>query len=270
MRTKDKQEKQDAELLEVFLQPLRLCKEYQPAFGRGKKEKKTSFGSFLDLYGSDQFYAWLGLASEEVYSAHKAAGGLTSVYRQLGVGAERLFRVILMRELGLSEEQIDWAYEYQASPKNKVHTLDARITTSELKNRDKRKKIKDWLSNCLNTVSNNSSVKVDGVVFEVRQGYKSADSKRQNADLRFGINAYQNAFLPVFAVFSNQVSEPVINRYKSDGMLVLTGVSSDDPTVSTFAFFEKVIGFNLANFFERNQKKLSEEVTSIVGTLLKK
>ena len=70
--------------------------------------------------------------------------------------------------------------------------------------------------------------------------------------------------------FSNQVSDPVINRYKSDGMLVLTGVSSDDPTVSTFAFFDKVIGFNLANFFERNPKKLSEEVTSIVGTLLKK
>ena len=43
-------------------------------------------------------------------------------------------------------------------------------------------------------------------------GMKSADSKRQNADLRYGIQAYRNGLLPAFAVFSNQVSQPVLTR----------------------------------------------------------
>ena len=268
MSSSNKETKQDIEYKEIFLSPLRKSRKNQPAFGGSAKETKSSYEAFLDLYGSDQFYAQLGLASEEVYSAHKAAGGLTSVYRQLGIGSERLFRAILMDKLGLSEEKINWQYEYQASPKNKVHTLDARISCSDLEG-SKKVKVNDWLDESLKRVSKNSSIKVEGAVFEVRQGYKSADSKRQNADLRFGINAYQSSLLPVFAVFSNQVNMPVMNRYQSNGMLVLTGVSSNDPTVSTFAFFDDVVGFNLANFFERNKTSISKEVVSIVGSLLK-
>lgn len=262
----------DAALLEIFLTPLRECKKYQPAFGRSRSEKGSSFSAFEDLYGSDPFYSWLGLASEEVYAAHKAAGGLTSVYRQLGIGSERLFRAILSKQFALSDDQISWAYEYDVSgSKNKIHTLDARISCSDLKSHN-RDKVDDWLRKSLASISNGrmSERSIDGVAFEVRQGYKSADSKRQNADLRFGIHAYQSSLLPAFAIFSNQVSQPVISRYRSDGMLVLTGVLSDDPTVSTFAFFSEVVGFDLAAFFKRNRVSMAAEVRMIVGTLLKK
>lgn len=264
--------KTDAILLDVFLTPLRECKKYQPAFGSGRKETKSSFEAFEDLYSSDPFYYWLGLASEEVYAAHKAAGGLTSVYRQIGTGSERLFRAILAQQLSLSEQQLNWSYEYQMQgTKNKVHTLDARISCADL-GKSKRTRVNAWLAQSLKCISNgrNANTQVGGVAFEVRQGYKSADSKRQNADLRFGINAYQSSLLPAFAVFSNQVSKPVLTRYRADGMLVLTGVMSNDPTISTFAFFNEVIGFDLAAFFERNQNAMTQEVRSIVGFLLKK
>lgn len=48
-------------------------------------------------------FSWFGLEHPLVYAAHKAAGGITSVSRQIGIGCE-LFRAVLMDALGLSEE----------------------------------------------------------------------------------------------------------------------------------------------------------------------
>ena len=78
----------DAQLLQVFLKPLAVCENYQPAFGT--TEEGLSVEDFHTLYGNDAFYSWIGLDSDLVYSAHKAAGGLTSIYRQIGDGAEQL------------------------------------------------------------------------------------------------------------------------------------------------------------------------------------
>jgi hypothetical protein len=262
----------DKNFFEVFLRPLWECKKYSPAFGRGKTTAGTSFGAFEEIYGGDPFYAWLGLNSEEVYAAHKAAGGLTSVYRQLGIGAERLFRAVLAEEYKLTEEQLSWSYEYSvSSAKTGVHTLDAKIMENDLL-AERRCDFNKWTVNALKAVdvSGSPGRTVDGVAFEVRQGYKSADSKRQNADLRFGIQAYRHGLLPAFAVFSNQVSKPVLTRYRADGMLVLTGTLSDDPTISTFAFFEQVVGYDMAGFFRRNTEAMAAEVQEIVSSLLRK
>lgn len=262
----------DAKFLEIFLSPLRTCLDYTPAFGRGKSNKGTSFNAFEEIYGNDPFYAWLGLNCEEVFAAHKAAGGLTSIYRQLGTGSERLFRAIISEEYKLTDKQLDWSYKYQIDAKKEgVHTLDAKISKNDLLPK-KQQNFNNWTIDALNAVNNNSvsNLSVNGVAFEVRQGYKSADSKRQNADLRFGIHAYRHGLLPAFAILSNQVSMPVLERYRSDGMLVLTGTLSDDPTVSTFAFFDQIIGYDMAAFFKRNTGKMSKEVKDIVGALLRK
>ena len=107
-----------------------------------------------------------------------------------------------------------------------------------------------------------------GAIFEIRQGYKSADSKRQNADLRFGARAYQCGHIPVVAVLSSQVSETVIARYRDAGMLVLTGIRSDDPTVSTFAFFKEVVGYRLEDFFVRTSPRIRDVIHSLIKKLL--
>lgn len=49
----------DEQLLEIFLEPVRKCALYKPAFGKGKKGGLTLAG-FQTLYGADDFYAWLG------------------------------------------------------------------------------------------------------------------------------------------------------------------------------------------------------------------
>lgn len=259
----------DEQLLETFLEPVRKCAVYRPAFGKGQKGG-LSLAGFRALYGGDHFYAWLGLDDPSVYAAHKAAGGLTSVYRQIGVGSERLFRAILGHALGLDGSQLSWRYDYQ-KPDGKfgTHTLDASIHLRDLDSMASAR-VRQWLSQAQKTVGASSSgtASLSGVVFEVRQGYKSADSKRQNADLRYGVRAYQAGLLPAFAIMSSQVSEPVLRRYRADGLLVLTGVVDDDPTISTFAFFEQVIQFDLADFFMRHADRLRMEVKQVITHLL--
>ena len=259
----------DDRLLDIFLDPVRRCIRYRPAFGLGRSAG-LALAEFQQLYGSDPFYNWLGLDTPVVYAAHKAAGGLTSIYRQIGVGVERLFRAILEQELGLDEQQTAWSYGYdKGQGSSGVHTLDACLRLSDLDGPGARR-LDDWMVSVVGILGgpSGSTSELSGAVFEIRQGYKSADSKRQNADLRFGLHAYRSGLLPVFAIFSSQVSEPVLRRYRADGMVVLTGSRSASPQESTFAFVEQVIGYDLAGFFERNSSSIRAEVASIVGNLL--
>lgn len=259
----------DNELIELFLEPVRKCKLYVPAFGQSGSEG-MGLEAFHVLYGNDPFYSWIGLNDPLMYAAHKAAGGITSIYRQVGVGSERLLRAILMAELGLTGDAIDWSYTY-AKPDGKegVHILDAKIDLADLVG-SARSRFESWLTEVRRQVAPNREEEstLSGAVFEIRQGYKSADSKRQNADLRFGIRAYQASLLPVFTILSAQVSAPVIARYRNDGMAVLTGLLSGDVTKSTFTFYREVVGYDLQAFFERNTARLREEIVSTIETLL--
>ena len=260
---------QDYQFREVFLEPIRKCLDYEPAFGQGRGAG-MSYAGFQQLYGGDPFYAWLGLDAPSVYAAHKAAGGLTSVYRQIGIGSERLFRAALAASFELSEQQMAWSYEYQ-KPDGKTgrHTLDAHVALSDL-SAASAKRVETWLTQSVVAVRGDarSAGRLRGVVFEVRQGYKSADSKRQNADLRYGVRAYQAGLLPAFGIMSSQVSQPVLERYRNDGMLVLTGTNSNEPTTSTFAFFKHVVGYDLGDFFERNSIPLKAEIRAVIDKLL--
>ena len=104
-------------------------------------------------------------------------------------------------------------------------------------------------------------------MLEVRQGYKSADSKRQAADLRYGTRAYNDEYLPLIAIVSTQVSDPVCRRYRNAQILVLLGKTAADDD-STFAFFRDVVGYDLAGFFARNSGALRAEFEAILQKLL--
>lgn len=57
---------------------------------------------------------------------------------------------------------------------------------------------------------------LSGTVFEVRQGYKSKDSKRQNADIANASTAYTRAYLPCVAVLSTQIDGDIVIRYRNE------------------------------------------------------
>ena len=257
----------DARYLKLLLDPLVQCASYRPAFGQDGDEG-IDLPQFRSLYGGDPLYHWIGLDSDLMYAAHKAAGGMTSIYRQLGIGCERLLRRIIQDKLGLSDQQVAWSYVYDET---KVHTLDARIVAADITDRAARARFVSWTrASALNLgVSAASADGLVGAAFEIRQGYKSADSKRQNADIRFGNRAYLDVnLLPVIAIVSTQASDVVCRKYRERRLLVLRGHLEGDASTSTFAFYRDVIGYDLADFFKRNSNVIRREFESMIKTLL--
>lgn len=257
--------------LNLLLDPLDGCANYKPKFGTEEKEG-VSLTQFKTLYGQDPFYHWVGLDSELMYAAHKAAGGMTSIYRQLGTGCDNLFRAVIRDALLLAEEEVAWSYEYIKKDKTKgIAKLDARIDIAHItRKREAQARVTDWLTrcgNCLGLAADRIG-QLRGAIFETRQGYKSADAKRSNADLQFAMNASAENYLPVLAIFSTQASRSVLRRYQNAKMLVMTGNMADDDTTSTYAFFRKIIGFELDEFFKHNTEAMRRRCWKVLEALL--
>jgi hypothetical protein len=108
-----------------------------------------------------------------------------------------------------------------------------------------------------------------GVVMEVRQGYKSKDSKRQNADVDNAAAVFKHGYLPVLVVFSTQIDADVVMRYQRGDWLVLLGTVEDDPYVSTYTFARDILGYDLMAFFRRNQDHLKTLTEAVLQSLLR-
>lgn len=261
----------DTRYLNIILERVRVSAAYKPMFGQRRKDGLT-LGEFEVLYQGDSFYNWFGLNNPMMYAAHKAAGGMTSVYRQIGIGCEEVFRKVLQDTLGLAETDVVWSYETHApSGKSRKLALDARVLLDSINEQVTKERFHDWMKQSADMLEVDPEVfsSLKGVVFEVRQGYKSKDSKRQNADIENAAKAYVKGYLPCAAVLSNQIDEDILARYTSEKWSVITGViGRNDPLISTYDFMRDVVGYDLAGFFERNAETLREEVRTILGTLL--
>ncbi len=165
----------------ILTDPINECATYAPKFGHGRNGG-FSFAEFQKLYGADAFYTWLGLDNPLMYSAHKAAGGITSVYRQIGIGCERLVRAVFIDYLGHKAEDVTWSYKVAGPGGNeRTLSLDGRIILAKISDREVKARCTEWMLRVADNLKLASPIReaMNGIVFEVRQGYKSKDSKRQ-------------------------------------------------------------------------------------------
>lgn len=267
----ESQQDRDARYLKTLVDPLRVCARYKPMFGQGRKGG-MSLEQFQQLYRADPFYSWMGLDSPLMYAAHKAAGGMTSVYRQIGMGCQWIFQQVLRDTLGLSVEQSNWSYTVpKPDGQTRTLTLDGRIDLGDIGDAAARDRVTAWLADAKRKamVPNGTAMQIKGAVFEVRQGYKSKDSKRQNADIANASNAYAHLYLPVVVLLSTQIDSDVADRYAAAQWLMLVGTTSGAPTESTYVFCRDVVGYDLAGFFERNSTRIKAELENILSALLK-
>ena len=118
----------DGTYLQIVLDAIRVCARYKPKFGQGARGGGLTVEGFQELYQTDAFYSWFGLDNPLMYAAHKAAGGMTSVYRQIGIGCEKLVRRVVQDSLELSDDDVTWSYQV-ALPNGRQRTLhlDARV-----------------------------------------------------------------------------------------------------------------------------------------------
>lgn len=265
-------EERDSKYLDIVVNPIRVCAAYKPKLGQGGKDG-WALADFQKIYGGDPFYSCFGLDNPLMYAAHKAAGGMTSIYRQLGIGSEALFRQILQDELGLHAEQAKWSYSVTgANKKERRLALDGRIPLENIKEKTKRERVRRWIGKACAELEVDKAIAktLKGVVFEVQQGYKSKDSKRQNADIANAATAYTRAYLPCALIMSNQIDSDIRIRYRMEKWVVLTGsIGSDSPLISTYAFVKDVVGYDLAAFFQRNAELLRTEVAKVLEALFR-
>jgi hypothetical protein len=259
----------EKQYLKTFLAPIKRCKTYRPKFGQGNSEKGVSLPEFKVLYRSDPFYSWVGLDTDLMYAAHRAAGGMTSVYRQIGIGCERLFRAVLVDTAGYTDPKFaTWFYTAKArSGKAKKLSLDGRLELSEIKNIKVLNNINKWIEDYCAELGEVAKP-ANGIVFEVRQGYKSKDSKRQNADIDNATVAWANDYLPVFAIFSSQIDSDIVLRYRNNRCGILIGTTNGNDKVSLYAFCKNVLGYDLADFFKRHSDEIKKEIHDVLETLL--
>lgn len=263
---------EDAHYLKTILDPIRVCAHYKPKFGQGAKGAGLTLSQFQTLYQGDPFYSWFGLDNPHMYAAHKAAGGMTSVYRQIGIGCEKLFRTILKDSLELTAEDVIWSYGLPlATGKSRTLYLDGRVPLDKIPDPKKRARFHLWMKNYADRIGIDPNVfeSLTGTIFEVRQGYKSKDSKRQNADIANAATAYTKGYLPCAVILSTQIDGDILLRYRMEKWAIVTGtVGMNDPLASTYDFMRDVVGYDLAAFFKRNSKVLRTEIDAVLKALL--
>lgn len=259
----------DDRYYELLARAIRVCARYKPKFGQGGNG--LDLAEFKVMYGSDPFYAWVGLDSPLMYAAHKAAGGMTSIYRQLGIGTQWILGAVLQDTLGLSPEEATWTYQVPSARGGvRSLSLDGRIEVGHIKYADARIRCSAWLTDVMAKLLLHPDLAQDirGAVFEARQGYKSKDSKRQNADISNASNAYTNLYVPVLLLFSTQIDGEVAARYAEAQWLILSGTTRGTVLDSTYAFCREVLGYDLAAFFQRNSPRIKSELETVLSTLL--
>jgi hypothetical protein len=206
---------------------------------------------------ADAFSEWFGLNTPAMLEAKTRAGMVTSIYRQIGIGCERLMRRVIQDNLGVPASSCSWAHVVEGQNRS----LDARIPLESITAR--RNEFEGWI--CEASAHLGCGPMNAGAVFEVRQGHKSGDSKRQVGDRLNAAKALSEGYLPVMLVVSTQIPEATRRRYIKDGWLVLTGRFGGGALRSSYAFFADVLGFDLAGFLEDHQVHLKELVQSTLS-----
>lgn len=173
---------------------------------------------------------------------------------------------MLQDHLGLSSEEAAWSYVIGS----RKHSLDGRIEIDKVRDKAAQSRVKQWMDDARRSAKlpDDTLQGIKGCVFEVRQGHKSKDSKRQNADIANAANAYAHKYMPVIILFSTQIDSDVAKRYKERHWIILTGTTNGSSTESTYAFCREVIGYDLAAFFERRSKDVKKKVEDLLKTLL--
>ena len=262
----------DARYLKTVLDPIKVCAHYKPKFGQGAKGGGLTLAQFQTLYQGDPFYSWFGLDNPLMYAAHKAAGGMTSVYRQIGIGCEKLFRTILKDALDLAAADVTWSYKIPLpSGKTRTLSLDGRVPLDKISDEENKARFHSWMQSYGEKIGIDAKVfeSLTGTVFEVRQGYKSKDSKRQNADIANAATAYTKGYLPCAVILSAQIDGDILLRYRMEKWGIVTGiVGANDPLISTYDFMRDVVGYDLAAFFKRNSETLRTEIDAVLKALL--
>ena len=260
----------DERYMLLFNKAMDVCKHQRPKFGKGGSGLNVD--DFQRLYGTDPFYKWMGIDSPLMYAAHKTASGMTSIYRQIGIGVQWILNEVVQDHMGLTKAEANWTYQVPSTTVGKTRplSLDTRIEVDKIRNDEAKQRFQQWMGEAFEKLLLPEKQREDirGVVIEARQGYKSQDGKRQQGDIANASNAYVHSYLPVMVFFSSQVPKVLAERYTRERWLILMGTLEGSTLNSAYVFCRDVVGYDLAGFFERNSRQIQTNMKAVLTALL--
>jgi len=259
----------DERYLKIVLDAVRVCAKYKPKIGLGRIRDDLELGEFQKLYQNDSFYRWFGPDSPMLYN--KVTGGVTSIYRQVEIGCEKVIRETVQSSLQLLATDVWWDYQ-PATRHGANHTLRfaGRVPLDKIANIRKRTTIDQWMRDVADQLDIEERVfdALYGVVFEVRQGFMSNYFKRTHATRANASMAYTRGYLPCSVILSAQLDSNILSRYSAGKWVVLTGITgASNPLISTYDFMDRIIGYDMAGLFDRNQHTIQLEITRVWKTI---
>lgn len=205
--------------------------------------------------------ALYGVIFEDI--AHKyaftALGGrlITSLHRNFGDIIEMSVREIFKVKFDLDGALAQMSLTLKSVEKRSTRTSDATIPFDALEAHE-RSQIQSLHKHLLNA-NHGDANKLKGISYEIRQCYKSNDSKRRTADIDMADLLLANKQLPVMLIFCSSSSPSIITDYRRlSKWIILEGNEA-------FDYVAKLTGFNFKTYLHDKCKLHKKELDKLFG-----
>lgn len=245
----------DQEIYDLTMAHLAKLEAYVPG-----PVKKAGGGkdALIARYRSDPLFSIWGLDSPEYAAATLGGGTVTSIHRKLGDIYQDVVKLIFVRQLGQSPEDVTYSATIRSGDQEENRSADAYLEFGRL-DANNRRRIARWCQNEVDRLSASPQIKLRGVAMEIRHCYQTGDSKRTQADEAMARHLLISGIVPLMPLFCNQSNPGIIQRYRSV-WIVKQGEDSYE-MVKAFS------GYDFLDFLRRNRDDLRKPIIDTLRRL---
>lgn len=202
-------------------------------------------------YAKDPLFSRFNLDTQEFVLAKSGGGLVTSIHRKVGDLVEKNVQQIFSERTGV--DKITYDAEIVVDGEPKTRELDALLLLDEVDNGEATTRLQQVIHEDGEEVNGNKNpadlidadTEWEGIGFEIRHCYQSADSKRVQADIAMARHLQSKNIMPVMLICCEDSNQSVVSRYRNH-MFVYEG---DD----AFELIERLTGFDYAGFLDSRE-----------------
>lgn len=209
---------------------------------------------------SDALYGLLFRDISEFYVQSVLGGRITtSLHRNFGDIVEMSVREIFKSAFDLDDQLAQSSFTLKSIEKRSTRTTDVTLpyTALEEKTVGRLRAFHEQLCKRHRRDVEGLHATCKGVGYEVRQCYKSNDSKRRTADIDMSHLLANKGLAPVMLIFCSSSSASIIQDYnRLSKWLILEGTAA-------FEYVNDVTGFNYRAYLDSKIEKLAPQLRSL-------
>ncbi len=214
----------------------------------------------VDEICKDALYGLL-FKNISVFYAQSVLGGriTTSLHRNFGDIIEVSVREIFKHAYSLDDGLARSSFSIQSIEKRSTRTTDVSIPFEALTNAQEKSLRAYHVKLCGKhtpaLLAQHGACR--GLGYEVRQCYKSNDSKRRTADIDMSDLLFQNKIIPMMLIFCSSSSPSIIRDYRRLSKWMI--VEGDD----AFDYVREISGFDFRGYLDTKISQVSPRLVSL-------